>query len=112
MAKTKIEYISMEEIIRILAKTKKNKALNTLIEKIGFTNAAIVCENLAGELLYIPTRSTLWRAAILYYAQKYLEGVEKNSKDYKKRLEYLAQLFNLPKKAFERMMIEKKYIRE
>ena len=43
MAKTKIEYISMEEIIRILAKTKKNKALNTLIEKIGFTNAAIVC---------------------------------------------------------------------
>jgi len=112
MTKVKIEYIPMEEIIRILSKTKKNKALDTLIEKIGLTNAAIVCENLAGELLYIPTKSTLWRAAILFYAQKYLEGAKKNSKEYKKRLEDLAQQFNLPKKAFERMITEKKYVRE
>ena len=112
MGKDKIEYIPMEEIIKILAKSKKNKALDTLIEKIGLTNAAIVCENLAGESLYIPTKSTLWRAAILYYAKKYLAGVEKNSTDYKKRLEYLAQLFNLPKKAFERMIEEEKYVRE
>jgi hypothetical protein len=91
------ELYSMEDIIDSLIKSDPGSDIARVKSTLGTVQTVALVESLAGQNIYLPSLSTLWRQCIVMTIQDELEKLDEDSTQFKsKRLE-LQSTFNLSK---------------
>ena len=95
-----------EKIVRKIARNKKTE-LKRMIEMFGENVAAQIMVEFAGETIFFPRYSTLYRTSVVSYVKAELENLD--GEEFEKRVRQLAHLFQKPERLILRINENGKY---
>lgn len=101
--------ISPIELIPIVSKERKNTRLDRISELLGRDKAAALMMEFAGQPLYFPRRTTLWRFAKPLIIRRELRYIQKDTPEFRKKIRELSRVLKTSKSSIIRMYESGRY---
>lgn len=92
-----------KQILEAYCFGKPSTIFAQLIRKLGIELGIILVDEFVGQVISIPTRNSLKRAALPKMIRDELEGLKAGSNEFKLRIKSLSKFYGLRKKAILKM---------
>jgi predicted esterase len=87
--------MNFASLVNLYSQRMPGSTVARLASTLGPEGAARILQNLSGELLYVPRRSSLFRFAMPYIVKAEMKGLRPKTSEFRKKVEFLASAYGL-----------------
>jgi hypothetical protein len=110
ISKSKRILVTDAEIAKAVASQTKQKNLKRIVEILGKPMAGNLFQELAGEIIFLPKKSSLNRISKALIIEKELDGIQEKSPEFFRKIRHLKTLVGMSKASIVRTYHAKKYM--